>query len=90
MAIEDEKIKDNHVQYDSFETGRFERIFNDIEIIGRGGFGEVYKATHKLENQVYAIKKIFLPIGKNDLINQHKFLKEVRILSLMNHKNIIR
>ncbi len=71
IECEKKKRKNSHVEFETFETGRFERIFKVPEIIGKGGFGQVYKAIHKLENHVYAIKKIILPIGRDDSIHQH-------------------
>lgn len=59
-------------------------------MIGRGAFGEVFKAKHKIQNQEYAIKRVYLPIGKDDEIFSHRCLKEVSILNSLTHKNIIR
>ena len=36
--------------------------FKEIEIIGEGGFGKVYKAQHLLDQRNYAIKKIQIVI----------------------------
>lgn len=57
-------------------------MMNFIEEIGDGAFGVVYKAFNKIDNQYYAIKKI--DIEQNSVIN------EVRILSQLEHDNIIR
>ena len=38
-----------HFQKDFFENGRFFRIYKEIEEIGKGGFGEVFKAKHQIE-----------------------------------------
>lgn len=31
------------------DTGRFKKKFKDIELIGEGGFGKVYKATNYVD-----------------------------------------
>ena len=42
----------------SFNVNRYDNDFQEIDIIGRGSFGEVCRAIHRLEGILYAIKKI--------------------------------
>ena len=56
-------------------------------MIGQGGFGRVYKVRNKVDNSIYAIKK--LVINYNDPQSK-KMLKEVAFLSKLNHPNIVR
>lgn len=42
----------------SFNYNRYDNDFQEIDIIGRGSFGEVCRAIHRLEGILYAIKKI--------------------------------
>lgn len=58
---------------------------NDYQLIGKGGFGRVFKVFNTLDNQYYAIKQI--KVDENNIENA---LKEVRILASVSHKNIIR
>lgn len=37
---------------------RFQQDFEDIEEIGSGGFGQVFKAKHKIDGKTYAIKRV--------------------------------
>ena len=37
--------------------GRYFSEFEEIDLIGEGGFGKVYKVRHKLDGNIYAIKK---------------------------------
>lgn len=60
--------------------------FVEIGRLGRGGFGEVVKAKHKLENQVYAIKKI----KQNSASALAGVLSEIVMLSKLNHPNVVR
>lgn len=67
--------------------GRYLAEFEEIELIGEGGFGKVYKVKHKLDGNIYAIKKAI--VNYEDL-NDRKILKEVSLLSKLNHPNIVR
>jgi serine/threonine protein kinase len=58
-----------------------------LELIGEGGFGKVYKVRHKLDGNIYAIKKA---VVNYDDLNDRKMLKEVALLSKLNHPNIVR
>jgi eukaryotic translation initiation factor 2-alpha kinase 3 len=40
------------------EDGRYENQFDDMDVLGKGGFGIVMKAKHKLEGTIYAVKRI--------------------------------
>jgi hypothetical protein len=37
------------------DTGRFLKDFENIQFIGKGGFGSVFKATHTIDGGIYAI-----------------------------------
>ncbi|KAM9298402.1 interferon-induced, double-stranded RNA-activated protein kinase isoform 2-T3 [Morus bassanus] len=60
---------------------RFLKSFKNIEPIGEGGFGNVFKATAKLDKRTYAVKRV-------------EFTKdvehEVEELARLDHENIVR
>ncbi|KAA1096277.1 hypothetical protein PGT21_011350 [Puccinia graminis f. sp. tritici] len=66
---------------------RYRNDFEEVEFLGKGGFGEVLKARNKLDNRFYAIKKIPLPVNPRE---ETKILREVTILSRMSHPHIVR
>ncbi|XP_024882771.1 eukaryotic translation initiation factor 2-alpha kinase 1-like isoform X2 [Temnothorax curvispinosus] len=66
---------------------RYHEEFQEISFIARGGFGEVYKARHRLDGIEYAIKKITMPTDRIEIIQ--KQLNEVRALAKLNHTNIV-
>ncbi|KAM9017945.1 interferon-induced, double-stranded RNA-activated protein kinase isoform 3-T5 [Ara ararauna] len=59
---------------------RFLESFKNIEPIGEGGFGNVFKATAKLDERTYAVKRV--QFVKN--------VREVKQLAGLDHKNIVR
>lgn len=65
---------------------RYLNDFTKIGRLGRGGYGEVVKVRHKLENQVYAIK-IIKQTSSSAL---SKVLSEIVMLSQLNHPNVVR
>jgi len=63
----------------------------DYEILkklGSGGFGEVFKVRHRLDQCYYALKKI--PINASNLSINRKIMHEVKYLSRLNHENVVR
>ncbi|EAS04819.2 Serine/Threonine kinase domain protein (macronuclear) [Tetrahymena thermophila SB210] len=62
--------------------------FEEVEQIGKGGFGQVYKVKNRLDSLNYAVKKIKLDINQKELTK--KTLKEVKLLSILQHNHIVR
>jgi serine/threonine protein kinase len=60
-------------------------VDRDGVLIGKGGFGKVYRIYHKLDNQYYAVKKIL--ITESSIKNA---LHEIRVLASLQHPNITR
>lgn len=69
------------------EWSRYRRDFQEISFIAAGGFGNVFKALHRLDGIEYAIKKIIVRSGRIKNILQH--LEEVKTLAKLNHTNIV-
>ncbi|KAH8550420.1 kinase-like domain-containing protein [Umbelopsis sp. PMI_123] len=86
----DEKTTSPADQY-GYGTGsgsRYKADFEEIEFLGKGGFGEVVKARNKLDGRYYAIKKIRLDPRDNEDIR--KILREVQTLSSLHHQYVVR
>ena len=75
----------DHVNLNS----RYANDFEQIEEIGRGGFGIVYKARHRLDGNIYAIKKIKLSDKLNSEENK-RIRREITYLSSLNNQYIVR
>ncbi len=59
-----------------------------LEEIGSGGIGIVYKARHRLLNQVVAIKT--LRANSMDQASQKRFEQEAKLISSLDHRGIVR
>ena len=71
-------------------TQRYKNEFREACTLGKGGFGTVFKSTNKLDGHEYAIKKIRLSSAAHWSQQLEKVLREVKILALLDHPNIIR
>ena len=63
---------------------RYLEEFIELAILGRGASGEVCKCKHRLDDRLYAIKKILVHERDTSLF------KEVRYISSLIHKHIVR
>jgi len=68
------------------KSSRYDEEFEEIERLGRGGYGQVFKARYRLDGQLYAIKKI----KSNSSKDLEEVLAEVKMLASLNHPVIVR
>ncbi|XP_008071101.1 eukaryotic translation initiation factor 2-alpha kinase 1 isoform X2 [Carlito syrichta] len=81
-----QKIRSREVAFEA-QTSRYLNEFEELAILGRGGYGRVYKVRNKLDGQFYAIKKILIKRAtKTDCM---KVLREVKVLAGLQHPNIV-
>ncbi|KAK3529027.1 hypothetical protein QTP70_014420 [Hemibagrus guttatus] len=70
-----------------FQTSRYLTEFEEISPLGKGSYGKVFKVKNKLDGQDYAVKKILIKnVTRNDCM---KVLREVKVLSSLQHLNIV-
>lgn len=72
------------------DEDRLDKNFEEIEKIGQGGFGSVFKAKHRIDSCNYAIKLIELKIRRSQHLMDHNVIKEVKTMIKLNHKNVVR
>jgi len=79
-------------QGDLIEERRFEKLFKVEKVIGKGAYGEVYKAIHKLDKGVYAIKRVAIQESTKRSLEQtiERVLREVSSMVVLNHSSIVR
>ena len=70
-------------------VGKFEGVFLDsydvIRQLGKGGYGKVYEVMNKKTREIRACKHL----SKLSIKNLEKFKREVEILRIADHPNII-
>lgn len=66
----------------------YKDMFHEEKLIAHGGFGEVCQAKNKLDQKVYAIKKVKLVESQPDICQ--RTLREVNVFSNLNHPNVVR
>ncbi|KAJ2660706.1 eukaryotic translation initiation factor 2-alpha kinase [Coemansia sp. RSA 1200] len=69
-------------------ASRYRTDFEEIEFVGKGGFGSVVKARNLIDGRFYAIKKVKLDPRDNE--GNKKIFREVTTLSRLHHQNIVR
>ncbi|CRH00855.1 protein kinase PK4, putative [Plasmodium relictum] len=90
-------VKTSHIPYDApladfLENGRFMRTFENISLIGQGGFGSVYKVSHRLEpgSPTYAVKFIFLKVSSLDNVSSRRYFREIAANRDIYSKHVVR
>ena len=84
------KIKNNlRINKESFVTinkGDITHIYEVIKKVGEGAYGKIYKVRNKQSGEIRAMKQVM----KNRIPDLDKFQTEVKILSKVDHPNIVR
>jgi len=100
----DKNNDENNVKYSSIDGlplvryTRYDSEFKELSALGKGGFGTVFKCINALDSREYAIKKIKIKsyIDLSGEPSKHlsaklkRVLREVKILALLDHANIVR
>lgn len=69
------------------QTSRYLSEFEEICRLGKGSYGNVFKVLNKLDGQFYAVKKILIKkVSREDCM---KVLREVKVLSSLQHVNVV-
>jgi cyclin-dependent kinase 12/13 len=84
----DDKVIGSSAREKSIQWGsRSVDIFEKIDQIGEGTYGQVYKARNKLTGEIVALKKVRMDNEKEGF--PITAIREIKILKELNHDNII-
>ena len=70
----------------SIYKGDITQYYEIIKKIGEGGYGKIYKVKNKESGDIRAMKQIL----KSKIPDIEKFQNEIKILSMVDHPNIVR
>ncbi|XP_054778350.1 uncharacterized protein LOC129286414 [Prosopis cineraria] len=79
------KMDDELLHFDFEELATATNNFHSTNMLGRGGFGSVYKGQLK-DGQLIAIKRL----SKASRQGQEEFMNEVIVISKLQHRNLVR
>ncbi len=71
------------------ELGRLLPELEDFELIGPGGMGTVYKATHRGLDRPVAVKVLHAHLQKDPSFEE-RFVREAQTMARLDHPNIVR
>jgi len=63
-------------------------VFEKVEQVGEGTYGQVYKARNKETGEVVALKRVRMDNEKEGF--PITAIREIKILKVLNHKNVVR
>ena len=84
--METKSLKFNKESFVSIYKGDITHFYEIIKKIGEGGYGKIYKVKNKESGDIRAMKQIM----KSKIPNIEKFQNEIKILSMVDHPNIVR
>ena len=84
--METKSLKINKESFVSIYKGDITHFYEIIKKIGEGGYGKIYKVKNKESGDIRAMKQIM----KSKIPDIEKFQNEIKILSMVDHPNIVR
>jgi calcium-dependent protein kinase len=79
-------LKINKETFITINKGDITQFYEVIKKIGEGAYGKIYKVKNKQSGDIRAMKQII----KSKITDMTKFQTEIKILSMVDHPNIVR
>ncbi|CAG2103526.1 unnamed protein product, partial [Medioppia subpectinata] len=79
---------DNADYHVTFSDGNYKTQFIEMSAIGLGGFGTVFKVRHRLDDKIYAVKRV--QFGDFSEEKKQKVLKEVKSLAKLDSNFVVK
>ena len=79
-------LKINKESFITINKGDITQFYEVIKKIGEGAYGKIYKVKNKQSGDIRAMKQI----TKSKIPDMTKFQTEIKILSMVDHPNIVR
>lgn len=71
------------------EEGTVIREYLFESLVGKGGMGEVYRATHRFTGKLVAVKVLYPDLMRN-VQSSRRFVEEARVMADLDHPNIVK
>lgn len=90
LNIDNNQISSNQLVMKYVEDNRVNKFFDNLDLIGKGGYGLVIKARHIFDDKFWAIKVVKLNISNKRDLSDHPVIKEVKTMIKLDHENVVR
>jgi len=78
------------------KLSRYRREFQEMGVLGKGGYGTVFRVKHRLDGSDYAVKRVPVSAARLARIKSRgqteldDLLRELRTMAKLDHPNVVR
>jgi hypothetical protein len=78
------------VEEHPLSLSRYQREFDEIELLASGSFGHVYRVMHKMDGREYAVKHVSFAAAGYSREAVQQVVREVHCLAACDHPHVVR